>query len=104
MLQHVSESIPDIHTFHRLLDTSIVDIVDQDLIIPDTTMAYFEIDELVTNRDLYQCTRCRRQTSPIAGTIFAATHLSLRLWFRSIYHLTQTSRASPASSWAVASG
>ena len=45
---------------------------------------------LVTTRDLYQCTRCRRQTSPIAGTIFASTHLPLRLWFRAIYHLTQT--------------
>src|SRR6201996_4540612 len=44
----------------------------------------------VTTRDLYQCTRCRRQTSPIAGTIFASTHLPLRLWFRAIYHLTQT--------------
>jgi hypothetical protein len=31
---------------------------------------------LVTTRDLYQCTNCRRQTSPIAGTIFASTHLS----------------------------
>jgi hypothetical protein len=38
----------------------------------------------VTTRDLYQCTRCRRQTSPIAGTIFASTHLPLRLWFRAI--------------------
>ena len=28
---------------------------------------------LVTTRDLYQCTKCRRQTSPIAGTIFAST-------------------------------
>jgi transposase-like protein len=45
---------------------------------------------LVTTRDLYQCTRCRRQTSPSAGTIFASTHLPLRLWFRAIYHLTQT--------------
>jgi Transposase zinc-ribbon domain len=45
---------------------------------------------LVTTRDLYQCTRCRRQTSPIAGTVFASTHLPLRLWFRAIYHLTQT--------------
>ena len=45
---------------------------------------------LVTTRDLYQCTKCRRQTSPIAGTIFASTHLPLRLWFRAIYHLTQT--------------
>jgi DNA-directed RNA polymerase subunit RPC12/RpoP len=32
---------------------------------------------LVTTRDLYQCTKCRRQTSPIAGTIFASTHLPL---------------------------
>ena len=45
---------------------------------------------VVTTRDLYQCAKCRRQTSPIAGTIFASTHLSLRLWFRAIYHLTQT--------------
>jgi transposase-like protein len=45
---------------------------------------------LLTTRDLYQCTQCRRQTSPTAGTIFAATHLPLRLWFRAIYHLTQT--------------
>jgi transposase-like protein len=47
---------------------------------------------LLTMRDLYQCAKCRRQTSPIAGTIFASTHLPLRLWFRAIYHLTQTKR------------
>jgi hypothetical protein len=41
-------------------------------------------------RNLYQCTKCRRQTSAIAGTIFASTHLPLWLWFRAIYHLTQT--------------
>ena len=45
---------------------------------------------LVTTRNLYQCSKCRRQTSAIAGTIFASTHLPLRLWFRAIYHLTQT--------------
>ena len=45
---------------------------------------------MVTTRNLYQCAKCRRQTSPIAGTIFASTHLPLRLWFRAIYHLTQT--------------
>ena len=45
---------------------------------------------VVTTRNLYQCANCRRQTSPIAGTIFASTHLPLRLWFRAIYHLTQT--------------
>jgi len=45
---------------------------------------------MVTTRDLFQCTACRRQTSPIAGTIFASTKLPLRTWFRAIYHLTQT--------------
>jgi transposase-like protein len=39
---------------------------------------------------LFQCSGCRRQTSPIAGTIFASTHLPLRLWFRAMYHLTQS--------------
>src|SRR6516225_11264004 len=47
---------------------------------------------LVTTRNLYQCTKCRRQTSTIAGTIFASTHLPLRLWFRAMYHLTRGSR------------
>ena len=41
-------------------------------------------------RGLFQCNACRRQTSPIAGTIFASTHLPLRLWFRAMYHLTQS--------------
>lgn len=45
---------------------------------------------LVKTRDLYQCTACRRQTSPIAGTIFASTKLPLCLWFRAIYHVTQS--------------
>lgn len=57
----------------------------------------------VRSRGLFQCNACRRQTSPIAGTIFASTHLPLRLWFRALYHLTQSKQASPASSWAVAS-
>src|SRR6185369_1179365 len=45
---------------------------------------------LVKTRALYQCTACRRQTSVIAGTIFAATKVSLTIWFRAIYHLTQS--------------
>jgi ISXO2-like transposase domain/Transposase zinc-ribbon domain len=45
---------------------------------------------LVKTRDLFQCTACRRQTSPIAGTIFASTKLPLRTWFRALYHITQT--------------
>src|SRR2546429_1379823 len=45
---------------------------------------------LVKTRALYQCTACRRQTSVIAGTIFAATKVPLCTWFRAMYHLTQT--------------
>ena len=37
-------------------------------------------------------TACRRQTSLTAGTIFAATRLALRSWFRALYHLTQSKR------------
>ena len=44
----------------------------------------------IKSRGLFQCTTCRRQTSPIAGTIFASTHLPLKLWFRAMYHLTQS--------------
>src|SRR5512132_2311620 len=45
---------------------------------------------LVKTRALYQCTTCRRQTSLTAGTIFAATKLSLGSWFRAFYPLTQS--------------
>src|SRR3954452_3780723 len=44
----------------------------------------------VTTRRLFQCSACRLQTSLTAGTIFASTHLPLRLWFRAMYHLTQS--------------
>jgi hypothetical protein len=45
---------------------------------------------VIKTRALYQCRSCRRQASLIAGTIFAATKLPLRLWFRAMYHLTQS--------------
>jgi transposase-like protein len=45
---------------------------------------------VVKTRALYQCTACRRQTSLIAGTIFAATKVPLCTWFRAMYHLTQS--------------
>ncbi len=45
---------------------------------------------LLKSRDLFQCNDCRRQTSPIAGTIYASTKLSLRVWFRAMYHMTQS--------------
>jgi transposase-like protein len=44
----------------------------------------------VRSRQLFQCSVCRRQTSLTAGTIFAATKVPLRTWFRAIYHVTQT--------------
>src|SRR4051795_6410564 len=44
----------------------------------------------VKTRGLFQCSACRRQTSLIAGTIFAATKVALRVWFRAMYHLTQS--------------
>jgi transposase-like protein len=44
---------------------------------------------VVKTRALCQCTSCRRQTSLTAGTIFAASKLPLRTWFRAMYHLTQ---------------
>ena len=35
-------------------------------------------------RGLYQCNRCKKQTSPTAGTIFHATKLPQTLWFAAI--------------------
>ncbi len=40
-------------------------------------------------RKVYQCNRCHRQVSLIAGTIFHATKLPLTTWFMAIYHITQ---------------
>jgi transposase-like protein len=44
----------------------------------------------IRSRQLFQCSACRRQTSLTAGTIFAATKVPLRTWFRALYHVTQT--------------
>lgn len=41
-------------------------------------------------RELFQCNACRKQTSVRAGTIFASSKLPLRLWFKAMYHLTQS--------------
>ncbi len=45
---------------------------------------------IIKSRGLFQCSDCRRQTSLIAGTIFAATKIKLRLWFRALSHITQS--------------
>ena len=42
------------------------------------------------SRGLHQCADCRRQTSLTAGTIFKHTKLPLTIWFRGMYHLTQS--------------
>ncbi len=39
---------------------------------------------VLAGRGLYQFNRCKRQTSPTAGTIFQATKLALTLWFAAI--------------------
>ena len=46
---------------------------------------------VLAGRGLYQCNRCKKQTSPTAGTIFHATKLPLILWFAAI-HLIVTAK------------
>lgn len=41
-------------------------------------------------RKIFQCYRCRRQTSVIAGTIFSSTKLPLTTWFLAMHLLTQS--------------
>ena len=45
-------------------------------------------DHWVTERGLRHCRGCSRQTSVTAGTLFADTHLPLRLWFEALWHVT----------------
>lgn len=42
----------------------------------------------LTARGLHYCKRCRRQTSPLAGTLFQDTKRPLRLWFRAMWHIS----------------
>src|SRR5271165_3971520 len=48
-------------------------------------------------RRLFQCNACRKQTSVKAGTIFASSKLPLRIWFKTIYLVTQSKKAFPVS-------
>ena len=41
---------------------------------------------------MYQCNACRKQTSITAGTIFASSKLPLRLWFKTMYLVTQSKK------------
>lgn len=42
---------------------------------------------ILTNRTLYQCHKCHRQTSVTAGTIFNATKLPLTIWFKILWRI-----------------
>lgn len=42
----------------------------------------------MTARGVLQCAACQRQTSPIAGTVFEGTRKPLRIWFRTIWFVT----------------
>jgi len=44
----------------------------------------------LSRRSLYQCASCHTQTSVTAGTIFEHTKLPLSVWFRAMYHITQS--------------
>lgn len=52
----------------------------------------------IGHRRLWQCHRCRHQTSLIAGTLFEATKLPLTTWFLAIYLVTQSKNAISALS------
>ena len=45
-------------------------------------------DHWLTDRGLRHCRSCGRQTSVTAGTLFADTHLPLRLWFEALWQVT----------------
>lgn len=43
----------------------------------------------LARRGIYQCNRCKHQASLTSGTLFAGTHVPLRVWFLAIYLITQ---------------
>lgn len=44
----------------------------------------------IKSRKVFQCNKCRTQTSVTASTIFAGTKLPLYIWFLGIYFITQS--------------
>lgn len=51
----------------------------------------------IETRNLYECSACHYQTSVTAGTIFEKTHISLQIWFWSIYLFTKDKRGMSAT-------
>jgi transposase-like protein len=54
------------------------------------------LDHWVTARGLRHCRQCGRQTSVTAGTLFADTHLPLRVWFEALWHVTSQKNGTSA--------
>ncbi|MGB3225386.1 MAG: IS1595 family transposase [Desulforhopalus sp.] len=44
----------------------------------------------IHSRNLYQCRKCRHQTSLLSETIFSSSKLPLTIWFLAIYLVTQS--------------
>jgi len=44
----------------------------------------------LTGRPVYSCKFCRKQTSPLADTLFEKTSTPLRLWFYALFIMTHT--------------
>jgi len=51
----------------------------------------------LTVRDLWQCARCRRQSSPRAGTVMEGSPLPVRTWFSAIAAILREPKTSTAS-------
>ena len=50
------------------------------------------------NRKLFQCSKCRHQSSLTSGSIFDNTKLPLNVWFLAIYFVTQSKKSISALS------
>lgn len=48
------------------------------------------------SRGLWLCGECRRQTSITAGTVFEASRLPLRMWFRAMWYITSQKNGASA--------
>ena len=51
---------------------------------------------VIVRATLYQCSDCRRQTSPTAGTIFQDTRKPLVMWFRAMWYVTSQKNGASA--------
>jgi transposase-like protein len=50
----------------------------------------------MVRKALFQCSQCRRQTSPTAGTIFQDIRKPLTMWFRAMWYVTSQKNGASA--------